>query len=340
MLFYQICLLLSSIVLSKDSFVTRLGVHKAKAAVDRKARIPVLDDFADSFVAENLDLSLSDHDESLIEKIASQSTETPVEENGRRLLAVIYIQNAGSNEMLDLFSNFITSALKNAPTFVEKKLLVAALDDTCFELTKRLGVTNIIRVYNGSTSMASSFKFRLAHTLLSFNLSVLMMEADQVVLQNPFLGLFGDCDIEVASDYPRPSLAFRDAFALDQPLEQVIHEIADSSNIGLFLISPTIPSLLIVRTMIESEDSLLSASRPFSWDQKRFNLLLHGYLSSPLQLCYLGGVFIEGIWKSNTLCSRHGLQLLLRLLPNEQYPLGPAYMWGKGKKKQKKEINA
>ena len=67
-----------------------------------------------------------------------------------------------------------------------------------------------------------------------------MMEADQVVLKHPFSGLVGDSDIELATDYVRPSLVFGDIYALDNPLGQPIREIADSSNIGLILFSPNL----------------------------------------------------------------------------------------------------
>ena len=186
------------------------------------------------------DLPLSDHDLSMIESMAIRSTGTDVESNGRRSIAVIYIKEGGSFEIMELFENFILNSQRNAPVFSASKLLVAALDDSSAAVARRLGHTNIIRIYNGSTSMSSSFKFRLIYSLLDRNISVLVMEADQVILRNPFEGLVGDCDIELSSDYPRPSLAFNDVYALDHPLGQPIREIADSANIGLMFMSPTL----------------------------------------------------------------------------------------------------
>ena len=281
-------------------------------------------------VESGINLPLSVEDRNLIERMASDSLGSAIENNERRTIAVIYIQNAGSTEILDLFENFVVSALKNAPEFASRKLLVAALDDACFDLTKSLGISNILRVHNGSTSMSSSFKFRLIHTLLSFNTSVLMMEADQVILKNPFLGLVGDSDIELATDYVRPTLAFSDIYALDQPLGQAIHEVADSSNIGLVFISPNILTSLVIRTMIETEATVLTRTKAFVWDQKRFNLLLYSFMESPVVLCYLGGTIAYGKWIPGARCSRrHDLHLLIRLLPIETFPLGPSYMWGK-----------
>ena len=100
--------------------------------------------------------------------------------------------------------------------------------------------------------MSSTFKFRLIHTILSLDTSVLLMEADQVVLKNP-LSSTGDADIEVASDYARPSLAFNDVYALDKPVDQVIREIADSTNIGLILFSQSIQSAMMIRTMMKQK---------------------------------------------------------------------------------------
>ena len=275
----------------------------------------------------NIELSIAD--EGLIKRLASESTGTPLESNGRKVVSIIYVQNAGSVEMLDLFRNFVESARRNAITFFKKKLVVVALDDSCYTMARSLEVPNVIRVYNGSTSMSSTFKFRLIHTILSLNTSVLLMEADQVILKNPLSGLTGDADIEIASDYARPSLAFNDIYALDKPVDQAIREIADSTNIGLILFSQSIQSAMLIRTMIETESSVLTSSRAFVWDQKRFNLLLHGYMMYPAHVCYSDGVMIGGVFTRGMKCRRIGLHLLVRLLPIEIYPLGPIFMWGK-----------
>ena len=184
-------------------------------------------------------LNFTPKDCEMIENMAQSNTGTAIESDLRRVLAVVYIQSGNSLEIIDLFKNFMISAQRNAPEFAKKKLLVAALDDDVLSLGKKLGHTNIIRI-NGSTNMASTFKFQLVNTLLSFNISLLMMEADQVVLKHPFSGLVGDCDIELATDYVRPSLVFGDIYALDNPLGQPIREIADSANIGLILFSPNL----------------------------------------------------------------------------------------------------
>jgi len=192
------------------------------------------------FDAEDVMLPLTTRDRELIKKMAQSNTGTAIESNMRRLLAVVYVQSAKSIEIIDMFQNFLLSAHRNAPEFAESKLLVAALDEEVSTFAHNMGHQNIVRFYNGSTNMASTFKFRLVQTLLSFNVSLLIMEADQVVLKNPFSGLVGDCDIELASDYPRPSLAFGDMYALDNPLDQPIREIADSANIGLILFTPSV----------------------------------------------------------------------------------------------------
>ena len=286
--------------------------------------------FQKSYLGDsNINIQLNGDDESLIKRLASENTGTLLEAKGRKVVSVIYIKNAGSIEMLDLFTNFAESAKRNAPEFVKRKLIVVALDDSCYNLARSLTLPNIIRVYNGSTSMSSTFKFRLIHTILSLDTSVLLMEADQVVLKNPLTGLTGDADIEVASDYARPSLAFNDVYALDKPVDQAIREIADSTNIGLILFSQSIQSAMMIRTMIETEASVLTSSRAFVWDQKRFNLLLHGYLMYPSQVCYADGIIKGGIFTKGSKCIRNGLHLLVRLLPIELYPLGPLFMWGK-----------
>ena len=50
------------------------------------------------------------------------------------MVSVIYIKNAGSIEMLDLFTNFAESAKGMLQEFAKRKLIVVALDDSCYNL--------------------------------------------------------------------------------------------------------------------------------------------------------------------------------------------------------------
>ena len=159
-----VSVLISSLTCSLREKFRTFSKRISEDKVSKNAYNP---NFYEKFQAENLDLQLSSQDEELIERMASDTTFTAIEANGRRLLAVIYIQDTGSFEMLDLFTNFLLSAFKNAPDFTKKKLLVASLDESCVLLARRIGTSNIIRIYNSTINMASSFKFRLVLVVIS-----------------------------------------------------------------------------------------------------------------------------------------------------------------------------
>lgn len=166
----------------------------------------------------------------MLDTMLSYSTSTHIENNGRRLIAVVYLQDGKfANSVWRLFVNFISSCRSNAPLFAAKKLLVVAFDTLSFKFVKSFGHEHVLLASNLSAQTHSVDKFILVDSLLAMNITVLLMEADQIVLANPFQGLVGDADLEISSDFGKPSLIFRDAKLSSRAK---IEDLADNTNIG------------------------------------------------------------------------------------------------------------
>ena len=245
--------------------------------------------------------------------MSEHSTGTAIEQNGRRIIAMILVQDGGRDYELigtvyliapiastppysfissDFKGNFLNSIQTNAHEFAHKKLLIAALDEKSAMRCRYHGFKNVLKIQKTSLQNGTShsdfflIKYQLIHTLLSLNISVLSMSIDQVVLKNPMMGLVGDTDLEIGTNYPKVSMLFSQ-LAIEVPTQTGLHDISDSLNIGFMLLrGDGYWSYRLVQSMIMSEHSLFSRSKAFSSHQRRFNLFALASIHMPGYFCY------------------------------------------------------
>lgn len=157
------------------------------------------------------------------------SSGTTIESAGWNVIALVYLADGDEGPLSRrLFHNFLISCRHNAPVFAKNKLLVVTFDVLSNSYVKSLGHEHVLLVHNMSTDRGSVSKFLLLESFLQFNISVLLMEADQIVLSNPFSGFRGDADLELTADFPRPSLIFKERGITAENSK----DIADNANIG------------------------------------------------------------------------------------------------------------
>ena len=136
----------------------------------------------------------------------------------------------------------------------------------------------MIKIHAGtSLHNFTAIKYRLLHTLLMHNISVLSMSVDQVVLDNPLAGLTGDADIEAGMikkivlllyfykvfsctscpgvNLPKPSLLFDDE-AIENPTRTDVHDISDGVSSEFVLFAARYRPIRLIQSMIVATDSM------------------------------------------------------------------------------------
>ena len=193
-------------------------------------------------ISKDLNVPFSYNDISIIDRIASINLGSSIESNNRRIISVLTVQEG--MEDFELFSNFVLSVLSNAHEFAHKKLLIVAFDDKISTFCRYHGITNIIRIDGADNKNFVFKKFSVIHTLLMLNISVLSLSINQVILKNPLEYLVGDSDLEISTNYPKPSLILNQEIT-ENPISSGMNDLADSLNPELMFISTRLLAKLI-----------------------------------------------------------------------------------------------
>lgn len=146
-----------------------------------------------NLITEYLNYPLRPEDLSFIHKMSLQS---PGLASRKHAPAVALVCVKDGSEGFELFGNFLASAMLNAPDFAHKKLIVAAFDEKIATSCRYKGFKNVLKIHGGDSFHL--LRTQLVHTLLSHNISVLLLSVDQVILSDPMAYLEGDADLEIS----------------------------------------------------------------------------------------------------------------------------------------------
>ncbi|XP_006390350.2 arabinosyltransferase RRA2 [Eutrema salsugineum] len=156
--------------------------------------------------------------------------------------------------------------------------LVVALDDSMENFCK----SNEVAYYkrdpdkavdmvgkSGGNHAVSGLKFRVLREFLQLGYGVLLSDVDIVFLQNPFLHLYRDSDVESMSDGHNNGTAYGFNDVFDEPSmgwARYAHTMRIwVFNSGFFYLRPTLPSIELLDRVADT----LSKSK--AWDQAVFN---------------------------------------------------------------------
>ncbi|WOG99031.1 hypothetical protein DCAR_0418377 [Daucus carota subsp. sativus] len=206
------------------------------------------------------------------------------DESANPRLAKILAKVAVRKELIVVLANTnVKPMLEIQVTSIKKSdipnYLVVALDDAIVEFCE----SNDVYVYKrdpdedvdviakgGSNHAVSGLKFRILREFLQLGYSVLLSDVDIVYLQNPFLHIYRDSDVESMTDGHNNMTAYGYNDVFDEPAmgwARYAHTMRIwVYNSGLFYIRPTIPSIELLDRVANR-----LAKEPKSWDQAVFN---------------------------------------------------------------------
>ncbi|KVI03692.1 Nucleotide-diphospho-sugar transferase, partial [Cynara cardunculus var. scolymus] len=170
---------------------------------------------------------------------------------------IVTLANSNAKEMLEFwFNNIKRLGISN--------YLVVALDQEIAKFCQE----NVFRL--GRNHGVSRFKFRILREFLQLGYSVLFSDIDVIYLQNPFMYLRRDSDVESITDGHNNMTAYGYDDVFNEPSmgwARYAHSIRISVYYtGFFYIRATIPSIELLDHVF-----LRLSQEPKSWDQVVFN---------------------------------------------------------------------
>ena len=230
---------------------------------------------------------------------------------GRAVMVAVANKNIAHDQYLGRFADLVVAA--KVPNF-----LVVALDNTTGAFLEKRGVAYYVRrllTRTGADSSTtdnhatSALKFEILTELLSVGVSVLLSDVDVPVLQNPFLLLYRDSDVENMSDgwddesvYGFVMMTELPADGGHGPLRSLRYE---TRNSGLMYVAATVEGLRTVRILATrmSKEAVWDQS---AWNQETFRVAHRGFAP-------VGGASVRAM---NYLCVLN-TKVLFKYLPHD-----------------------